>query len=221
MSAKPSDAAKPTAKRRQYLPAEERRRVILEAAREVFSRSGLKGARTRELAQAAGINQATLFEHFKSKEELFIAAVIEPMQNLMEGATARAQSYAAASSQQDLMSMLQTGIAQHLDSMVDNYPLLIQALFSEPALGESFYRQQIKPMLDVRANIMSDFIRPDMDPELVQLASFGMFFALAMDQAMTGKQRDLQQVAQQFSELIRNGCSPTPADNEPSGEQNT
>lgn len=214
MSAKQSGQTKEPGKRRQYLPAEQRRKMILEAAREVFARSGLKGARTRELAQAAGINQATLFEHFKSKEELFIAAVLEPMQQLMEGARERAESYASASSAEDLMPMLQTGIAQHLHSMVANYPLLIQALFSEPSLGETLYRQHIEPMLQARANIMRDFIAPGIDAELVQIASFGMFFALAMDQAMTGKQRDLDRVAQQFSTLIRHGCAPTQADNQ-------
>jgi hypothetical protein len=54
------------AKRRAYLPAAERRKSIIAAAQEVFARSNLKGARTRDIARAAAVNQATIFEHFES-----------------------------------------------------------------------------------------------------------------------------------------------------------
>lgn len=194
-------------KRRQYMAAAERRQHILDTAREVFAREGLKGARTRELAKAAGINPATLFEHFRSKEELFVAAVVQPLEQLMEGARERAESYASAASPEDMLSLLSPGMAMHLQSMVETYPLLVQALFSEPSLGETFYRAHMEPMFQARASLMKEFVRPGTDSELVQLASFGMMFAVAMDNAMTGKQRDLTEVAQQLSELILHGTS--------------
>lgn len=204
---KPASGGRAAGKRRQYMAAAERRQHILDSAREVFARQGLKGARTRELAQAAGINPATLFEHFRSKEELFVAAVVQPLEQLMEGARERAESYAAADTPEDMLSLLQPGMAMHLQSMVENYPLLVQALFSEPSLGEIFYRAHMEPMFQARASLMKEFVKPGTDSELVQLASFGMMFAVAMDCAMTGRQRDLNEVAQQLSELILHGTS--------------
>src|SRR5215475_15045765 len=97
-------------KRRHYLPAEERRKRILESAREVFARCGLEGARTRDLAKAAGINQATLFEHFQSKEELFAAAVLQPLMGLLEGIRDRYAAYEAADSPESLLDLLQSGM---------------------------------------------------------------------------------------------------------------
>ena len=43
--------------------------------RRTFSRDGLRGATTREIAREAGVNEVTLFRHFKSKEQLLRAVL--------------------------------------------------------------------------------------------------------------------------------------------------
>lgn len=45
--------------------------LILEAARKVFARKGLEGARMQEIADEAGINKALLHYYFRNKEKLF------------------------------------------------------------------------------------------------------------------------------------------------------
>ena len=55
--------------------AEERREDVLQAAREVFAQHGLSGASTDEIARRAGISQPYLFRLFRTKKELFLAAV--------------------------------------------------------------------------------------------------------------------------------------------------
>ncbi len=198
-----------SAGKRQYLPAEERRKRILEAAREVFSQTGLKGARTRELAQAAGINQATLFEHFKSKEELFLASVIAPLEEFMEGARERAQHYAAAESTDNMVDQVQASMNQRLQRMNTIFPLLVQALFSDQELGKKLYNEKILPLFDTQADVIKDFVDPAMSPRLVQVASFGMFFAVVMDQHMTGNEIDIDSVSRQLTNLIISGSAPS------------
>jgi AcrR family transcriptional regulator len=51
---------------------EETRERILVAAREVIARKGKRGATTREIADVAGVNEATLFRHFGTKEALIV-----------------------------------------------------------------------------------------------------------------------------------------------------
>src|ERR1700739_104930 len=46
------------------------RERLLDAAAQTFSRDGIQGATTREIARQAGVNEVTLFRHFKSKEQL-------------------------------------------------------------------------------------------------------------------------------------------------------
>ena len=55
-------------------PAEARAR-ILDAALKVFSADGLAGARTEQIAVAAGVNKALIYYYFESKEKLYLAAI--------------------------------------------------------------------------------------------------------------------------------------------------
>lgn len=57
------------------VPVAGTRQRLLDAATRVFARDGLAGATTRAIAQEAGVNEVTLFRHFRTKEGL-IAAVI-------------------------------------------------------------------------------------------------------------------------------------------------
>ena len=53
----------------------DRRQDILAAAVEVFAKYGFLGATTRRIAEAAGVNEVTLFRYFGSKETLLLEAM--------------------------------------------------------------------------------------------------------------------------------------------------
>lgn len=55
--------------------AAETRARILNAALQEFSRHGLAGARTEQIATIAGVNKALLYYYFESKENLYVAAL--------------------------------------------------------------------------------------------------------------------------------------------------
>jgi AcrR family transcriptional regulator len=55
---------------------EETRGRILAAARELYASKGSRGTTTREVADRAGVNEATLFRHFRTKTQL-LAAMLE------------------------------------------------------------------------------------------------------------------------------------------------
>jgi TetR/AcrR family transcriptional regulator len=57
--------------------ADQTRARILEAATNEFSANGLSGARTERIAEAAGVNKALLYYYFRSKGELYNAALEE------------------------------------------------------------------------------------------------------------------------------------------------
>jgi AcrR family transcriptional regulator len=64
---------------RQRLRADERRRQILETAFDMVAEKGFEGLRTRDVAERAGINSATLHHYFPTKEALIegVAAHLE------------------------------------------------------------------------------------------------------------------------------------------------
>ena len=53
----------------------QRRQDILETAIELFSRQGFHRTSTRQLAQAAGVAEGTIFNYFGSKKDLLVAAM--------------------------------------------------------------------------------------------------------------------------------------------------
>jgi AcrR family transcriptional regulator len=75
------------------LKGEERRRVIIEAALTLFSQKGFRGTTTKEIAQAAGCSEATLFKHFATKDELYSAILETKVQ--IEEVLAQARHLAA------------------------------------------------------------------------------------------------------------------------------
>ena len=64
-------------RKKQRLSSEERRKRIIDAALRLFAQKGYSGTRTREIAELAGISDTLLFQHFKTKEELYRTAVAE------------------------------------------------------------------------------------------------------------------------------------------------
>ncbi len=70
LTIRPSKVGKPK-------PAgDDTRALILDAALQIFSRDGISGARTEEIASVAGVNKALLYYYFKDKDALH-GAVLE------------------------------------------------------------------------------------------------------------------------------------------------
>src|SRR5258706_11935521 len=84
MAADPSRSQRaPTAKRTRMTP-EARRAQIIESARQVFIESGLSKSRILDIADKAGVTQALVYYHFSTKEEIYQAAVRDPLDVMVE-----------------------------------------------------------------------------------------------------------------------------------------
>ena len=66
------------------LPARERRRRIIEAARSVFATAGYANVGTADLAKAAGVSEPAIYRYFASKRDLFIASFGSAGERLVE-----------------------------------------------------------------------------------------------------------------------------------------
>ncbi len=72
----------PTAPKRP--PAASTRNAILQAALREFAGEGIAGARTDQIAHAAGVNKALLYYYFRDKETLYGAALDHVFSGLAE-----------------------------------------------------------------------------------------------------------------------------------------
>jgi TetR/AcrR family transcriptional repressor of mexJK operon len=59
---------------------QERRDAILQAAIQLFAQRGFAAAGMSEIARAAGVSHGTVFLYFASKDVLFRAAILEPLE---------------------------------------------------------------------------------------------------------------------------------------------
>lgn len=55
----------------------QRRRQLIDVARRVFAEHGFRGATTRQIALAAGVTEALIFQHFPDKDALYAAILDE------------------------------------------------------------------------------------------------------------------------------------------------
>lgn len=71
------------------------RSAILAAARNVFARKGFDGASTREVADLAKVNNAMIYYHFKDKDQLYRAVLVDsfsPFERIWDHAVFRSSA---------------------------------------------------------------------------------------------------------------------------------
>ena len=81
------------------LPAARRRRQLLDVALAVFAEQGFHPTSMNEIAEAAGVTKPVLYQHFRSKRELYLQ-VLEDVGGRLRDTIGKATSEAATPRQQ-------------------------------------------------------------------------------------------------------------------------
>jgi AcrR family transcriptional regulator len=200
-----TDAAVPGAGPAARLSAAERKAQISTAAQEVFVESGLAMARTKEIADRAGITEAFMFRLFDSKEELYQTAIEDPAAELVTSwANEIGQCVARGDVAVDtLLAINEKGIA----ILSDLAPLFVIAVFSQMERGKRFYRQIVEPALSqplVSAPVRS-WASERVNIEVMWRAIFGVQLGIVIRHQMTGAPIDTLEVARQLTHMIVTG----------------
>jgi len=118
--------------------AEARRKQILDAAAEVFGGKCYHWATTKEIAQAAGVSERTLFLYFENKKELYRQAVLQAHRDLFE-ALGR-----AAPPLDDIRAFLKMSERNFLAFLAE-HPLKVKLLFQAlDSMGDEDLRDDIR-----------------------------------------------------------------------------
>jgi AcrR family transcriptional regulator len=195
----------PDATRREYRPAAERRVEIIAAAQAEFIRANFAGARTRDIADAAGVNQATLFKLFPTKDVLFEEAVMRPLVEAMQAMHGRVEVYETAETPAEMGELAKDSTIHHIEDMQRILPLLTTALFSDLESGRRIFKEQLEPLIKARGEVLGPLAKEGLSPEFLGLASFGMLFAVALQRWFNGRTDDLSATATQFNQLYTGG----------------
>jgi AcrR family transcriptional regulator len=79
----------PISPSRPRLPAPQRREAILDAALGLFAPRGYEAASIGEIAAAAGVTRPVLYDHFGSKQDLYVSLVEREATRMMGALTSR------------------------------------------------------------------------------------------------------------------------------------
>lgn len=198
---------------KRQVAAAERRAQILAASRKVFLARGLVGARTRQIAEEAGVKEAILYSHFASKEEIFAAAVFDPLEELITEIVKRLSQIEGADDQSRQRAFVEEN-ERSLEVMTEIVPLLGVALFSNVALGRQFFTERLAPLLEKWAAItkksMKGWEHRPVDPRIVMISAWGMHYGLALDAAMRDKPLDIAKTNREITDLLYYGLVHSP-----------
>ena len=125
---------------------EDRRAQILDAAMSVFVEKGFTASTTLEIAKAANISEVTLFRHFASKQEIFLAGIEPILFNTLEGSISLSVNLGPR-------EMLKNILFERINLISDNCQVIRLILSEAPLLStlgaESFMNRIIRMLRDV------------------------------------------------------------------------
>jgi AcrR family transcriptional regulator len=133
------------------LPEETRDR-ILAAARECFTRFGLKKTSVEEIAEAAGVGKGTVYLHFKDKNDLFLAVIGERMRALDEA------TLAGLEAEPDALRRL-SRMLRNVMRFLDGEPLLSGLMSSSPELAAGRLRPFVARCHDDAITMLEGVLR--------------------------------------------------------------
>ena len=104
----------PTTSTAKRLTADERRNQLIDTAMRLFSRNGFNGTTTREIALAAGVNEAIIFRFFPHKDDLY-AAILErkASQSCTDAWVEELQTAAAAGDDEAVIRIVVRHLIEH------------------------------------------------------------------------------------------------------------
>ncbi|BAZ27824.1 TetR family transcriptional regulator [Cylindrospermum sp. NIES-4074] len=184
---------------------------ILEAAREVFLQQGF-GASTLEIAQRAGISEASIFKRFSTKEELFFVAMGIPEKPLW------VQDIESLAGKGDLKQNLIQICLQILEFYREIMPRMMMLRSRGNLPPELGSKADSKPMRDVKVlttfieqEIAQGRLRPSDAKTMAQilLGSLMNYVFLEMMNPAGGATTTEPSFVQNLVEILWQGIAPT------------
>jgi TetR/AcrR family transcriptional regulator len=194
--------------------AEDRRQQILEVATGLFARQGYQGTTTRQIAQRANVNEAIIFRHFPSKEELYWA-VIENQCRIRRGRAGLEARLAGGGDDREVL----TAIGEELLARdITLSRLLLFSALENHELSHRFFRTHVAQYLEmlgeyVRRGITEGRFR-EVDPMLAARGFLGMLvYHYQIQELFGGKQMqdyDPREVSRTLADIWLKGMAAKP-----------
>jgi AcrR family transcriptional regulator len=133
------------------LPAERRRRQLIEVALHVFAEKGFHGTAMSDIAKAAGVTKPVLYQHFPSKRELY-AELLTEVGRQLEDAIVKAVRAAASPRE-----MVEEGFAAYF-RFVDDHRSAFQLFLASDSWSDEEFSGLVHAVENSIAEQVANFI---------------------------------------------------------------
>jgi AcrR family transcriptional regulator len=171
----------------------DKRDLIINAALKLFVDNGFHGTATSKIAQEAGVANGTLFQYFKTKDELVIALYIHFKDELAEYVTKN------TADNTDIKETIKTQVLSSLFWALDNPTKFrfIQQFHTSPYIGQveqDVINKQVEPHLTlIQKAIKQGIIKPlpaDLVYSLMTNQVFGLYQFVTSKKLSKAKQHE-------------------------------
>jgi AcrR family transcriptional regulator len=175
---------------------------ILAAAQHLFARKGFEKTTTKQLAEAAGVAEGTVFRHFESKKAILVAVVTQGWSELLTDLLTELSEMGSYKAVAKVMRRRMLNLNQQADLM---RVCFMEAQF-HPDLRDRIQAEVITKMTGVveafiQTGIDHGIYRP-LDPKRVARVFLGMFMIAGFSQDTLMEPQSQPQFQQDMAETL-------------------
>ena len=187
---------------------------LLSAARRVFSECGYQRATMAQIAEAAGVSEATVFTYFAGKRELCIQVITHWYDELSRELERDVPTLP------NVHAKLRHVVRAHLVTLLADGSgmcalVLGEGRAAEPELSEAIAtckRRYTAPLMDaLSVGQAQGLVRPDMPLRLLRELVYGSMEHVLWDAIASAKRPDIDATAEQLTELLWSALQPRDA----------
>ncbi len=179
------------------LPASARREQILDVAVQVFARNGFHNTSMNDVADAAGVTKPVLYQHFDSKQDLYLALLDEVGTRMITSIT-KATAGAA-----DGRAQTEVGFRAYFRWVAEDHDAFL-LLFGSRSNRDEEATKAVRRVTAEAAEAIAPLIAADIDPEHRRTLAHGL---VGLAEGVTrrvleqGQQFDADVLGQQVADL--------------------
>ncbi|MCB2066017.1 MAG: TetR/AcrR family transcriptional regulator [Erythrobacter sp.] len=162
---------------RKRISGNERKALILDAAKRVFTRTGFEAAKTQEIAREAGVSEALMYRHFPSKLALYRAVLRQTIREQDENFDELVpQEASAAGIIHTLRAYFRHAASLSDDDMQQRFRMLLASLSGDGTYARLVYRRSQRTLdRSIMDAMEAARASGDMAGEALDLANTSMF----------------------------------------------
>ncbi len=179
------------------LPASARREQILDVSVQVFARNGFHSTSMNDVAEAAGVTKPVLYQHFDSKQDLYLA-LLDEAGNRLRLAVSKAVASAANGKEQTEM-----GFRAYFRWVADDHDAFL-LLFGSRASRDEASTAAIRRITAETAQAIAPLIAADIEAEHQRTLAqglVGLAEGVSRHLVERGKVFDPEVLAQQVADM--------------------